>query len=385
VGPLVEQFGGWEVLEPLGEGGQSDVFLVRSAARVQERKRDLADIREALDGDHRSTLAEAIFDYARPDNLDELGALKKFKIAKSHGMDLLPGSEDDRALRRLRTEITILKQNRPGLPRLLDHRENDRWIVTELFRDGSLEKHIGRFAGDIGRALTVFRSIVRTVAELHKDEIVHRDIKPANIFPKSDDLILGDFGIAYHPHNGERLTRTLERVGPRDYMPPWADLGERLDDVTPAFDVYMLGKLLWCMLAGKMKLPREYHRQPRFDLNLLFPNKDFSAINRILDKTVVSDEVKCLRNAGELLELVDEALSLGSQSYSLFFDGSKMTLRCIICRKGEYALQPDNVIVQTHRGGSIRLGVYICNICYHYQFFAPGFPQEAIDRKLLGK
>ncbi|MEI4884253.1 hypothetical protein Q8G49_29240, partial [Klebsiella pneumoniae] len=84
-----------------------------------------------------------------------------------------------------------------------------------------------------------------------------RDIKPANVFVGSaDDLILGDFGIVYLPEQPERVTRTLERVGPLEYMPVWADLGERLEKVEPNFDVYMLGKLLWCMVAGKLKLPR---------------------------------------------------------------------------------------------------------------------------------
>src|SRR5258708_986692 len=30
--------GGWEELKPLGEGGQSKVFLVRSPGRIQERR-----------------------------------------------------------------------------------------------------------------------------------------------------------------------------------------------------------------------------------------------------------------------------------------------------------------------------------------------------------
>jgi hypothetical protein len=45
-------------------------------------------------------------------------------------------------------------------------------------------------------------------------------------------------------------------------MPQWGDLGERLEHVQPNFDVYMLGKLLWCMVSGRLKLPREYHKKP---------------------------------------------------------------------------------------------------------------------------
>jgi hypothetical protein len=35
-------------------------------------------------------------------------------------------------------------------------------------------------------------------------------------------------------------------------------LGERLEHVNPNFDVYMLGKVLWCMVAGWPVLKREY-------------------------------------------------------------------------------------------------------------------------------
>lgn len=42
---------------------------------------------------------------------------------------------------------------------------------------------------------------------------------------------------------------TDERVGARDYMPQRGDLGGRLEDVHPNFDVYMLGELL-CQQAS---------------------------------------------------------------------------------------------------------------------------------------
>jgi hypothetical protein len=41
-----------------------------------------------------------------------------------------------------------------------------------------------------------------------------------------------------------RPTEFGERVGPQDYMAPWLDIGEMVDEVNPSSDVYMLGKLL---------------------------------------------------------------------------------------------------------------------------------------------
>jgi hypothetical protein len=81
----------WERIRPLGGGGQSDVFLVRSPARTSERASCLQKIRQTLDEDKRGELAEAIWSYARPESSSELGALKIFKIPPADGMTPAPG------------------------------------------------------------------------------------------------------------------------------------------------------------------------------------------------------------------------------------------------------------------------------------------------------
>ncbi len=239
----------WEHIRRLGGGGQSDVFLVRSPERVTQRAVCLQTIRTALDGDRRAELAEAVWEYSRPNSFSELGAKKIFKIR--------PDSDEQQALQRLKQEFQILQQNRPGLPKLLDSNEAERWIVTELFPNGTIEDNIDKYKGNPALVLKAFLSLVNTVTQLHDEDIVHRDIKPANVFVRHlDDLVLGDFGIVFLPDQPTRLTRTNESVGPHDYMPPWAETGGRLDKVDTSFDVYMLGKLLWCMVTGRLVLRR---------------------------------------------------------------------------------------------------------------------------------
>ena len=34
-------------------------------------------------------------------------------------------------------------------------------------------------------------------------------------------------------------------------MPTWVSTGQRLDEVPPSFDVFALGKVLWCMISGE--------------------------------------------------------------------------------------------------------------------------------------
>ena len=61
-----------------------------------------------------------------------------------------------------------------------------------------------------------------------------------------------------------------------------------MDGVEPDFDVYMLGKLLWCMVSGKQRLPREYQRREGYDLTSMFPEEPLmEGINNLLDKCIV--------------------------------------------------------------------------------------------------
>jgi serine/threonine protein kinase len=370
----------WERIGPLGGGGQSDVFLVRSRKRVAERANSLSAIRTALDGDKRADLAKAIWSYARPDLVSELGALKVFKIPPESGNALTPlsGSTAFEAVERFKNEVTVLGHDRPGLPRLLDHSVAERWVVTEYFPEGTLERHSGKFRGNALGALAAFRSLVQTVASLHRDGYIHRDIKPPNVFIRKDDeLVLGDFGIVYLPNTADRITRTGERVGPRDYMPQWANLGVRHEKVEPCFDVYMLGKLLWAMVDGRMFLPREYQNRAEFDLTKTFPNDpDMFLVNRILGKCVVEDSGKCLSSAQELLLIVDTAVSAMNRGGQLLTSG--VPRPCRVCGTGFY--QPQSLhqgqsvgMIRIWTGGSdtVRIGVqtFACDSCGHIAFF----------------
>jgi len=317
-------------------------------------------------------LALSLTAYARADDVSELGALKMFKIGQGD-------TETAEALGRLNNETTVLRQNRPGLVKLLAADEKEKWIVTEYMPHGTLDGQPALYKGDALRALRAFRSLVETVVGLHKDGYVHRDIKPANVFlAEHDRLVLGDFGIVFIPEHRERLTVTNERVGPRDYMPQWADIGERLEKVHTNFDVYMLGKLLWCMVTGRLKLPREYHNRPAYDVKGMFPDDpSMTLIAAIIEKCVVEEPDECLPSAAELLPLVDEQLAVVERGGQVLTNGEPK--HCRMCGKGLYhkvKLDPNvvgsSVVNLTMAGKPIDLSMFVCDRCYHAEFFRTG-------------
>jgi serine/threonine protein kinase len=276
----------WEKVrqEPLGGGGQSTVYLVRRPARREAREKSLETLKalsaQNLNYPSAADFARASLDVAREESPSELGALKKFN-PRAAG----PAAEQQ-ALGRMKREIEVLEQNRPGLVKLLDRNESENWIVTEYCANGTLEQHLARYKGNVKLALTSFLSLVKTVLELHKETIVHRDIKPQNIFVgDGNELLLGDFGIVFLPNQPDRLSVTNESVGPRDFMPPWVFLGDLPGEISPAFDVYMLGKVLWCMVAGRLKLHREDFLHPQLNVVKMWPNDpDMHMVNTILGK-----------------------------------------------------------------------------------------------------
>lgn len=302
-----------------------------------------------------------------------------------------------RETQRFLTELSALKElgSHSGTLALRAYSEKEFWIITEYMGEGSLERPANRkkFEGNALLSLKAFRSVVATAKLLHDKEWVHRDIKPANVFVrKIDELVLGDMGIVFVPEAKHRVTELGERVGPRDYMAPWLNRGKRVDDVNPSADVYMLGKLLWCMVAGRIMLPYEDYKGPEEDLTKLFPDDStaMERINLILDQCVVRDQHRCLTSANELLQIVDKTIDQ-LEAGTRFLPDGRLDRTCLMCGKGKYQPKLDYLNQTLHTalplrapGGSIRsdalVEVHLCNVCTHHAFFAIGQPADAMKR-----
>ena len=137
---------------PLGAGGQSTVHLVQSPERSAELDEACSVIHAATHGPSDTpSFIEAMRVSLRPNLPSELGALKVFDKMREEGAA---------PIARLSREIQILSQGYQGLPKLLASNVDEKWLITEYFPQGSLDKSISFFAGDASRSLGAFRSIV---------------------------------------------------------------------------------------------------------------------------------------------------------------------------------------------------------------------------------
>ncbi|GEM50118.1 serine/threonine protein kinase [Deinococcus cellulosilyticus] len=317
----------WEVIESLSEGGQAHTFVVND-------RTGSADIRYVL---------------------------KRLKNTKRLG--------------RFQTEIdTIRSINSPYVIRILDFQtEGEKpFYVTDYYVDGTLAEVTDVFAEDVLLALKIFKNICKGIMAAHEQGIIHRDIKPENIlFIRAENRpVVADFGLAYI-ENDARHTLLEEVVGPRFFIAPEMEDG-RSDLVTPATDIYSLGKLLYWMLSGGKKFSREQHREVNFNLENI--NSRFSHVNAVLDRCIAHAPSARFTSVQELIKAIDQIL-IALQGYfnAPELDAPKL---CRNCGRGYYRL----IVNDNHNdaktfgftpyGGSQWL-IYVCDQCANVSIFRP--------------
>jgi serine/threonine protein kinase len=249
--------------------------------------------------------------------------------------------KDTQEAHRIAREATLLASlKHPHILELLDSDIKDRkpWIVTPYCSGGNLADAHFNLSDDFGYVFSLFRQILMGVSYLHSQApyVVHRDLKPENILLESPygNVVVADFGICHLP-GADRHTHTGEQVGPRKFMAPELEDG-RLDVITPACDVYSLGKLLYWMCYGKDVFAREKHREPEWDLVKRFNDPRMEHLNRLFDRTIEFKPENRLKDASELTAQFSECTRLFTNGYNAV--STTISQRCTYCGTGIYKI-----------------------------------------------
>ncbi|MDE3113747.1 MAG: serine/threonine protein kinase [Chloroflexota bacterium] len=195
----------YRILEPIGMGGSSQVYL----ARDETLQRDVAV--KVLD----------------------------------------PQAADDATLRKLfvREAQALAKISHPNVVAVYDVGEVDGlpYIVMEHLPGRSLKQRIdveGPLA--VAEAVRLAAEVASGLAFAHSRGMVHADLKPSNILLDDQDRAkIADFGIARLPQED---ATTPQMFATAMYVAPERVEGKQ---VTPLSDVYGLGLVLYEMLVGK--------------------------------------------------------------------------------------------------------------------------------------
>jgi serine/threonine-protein kinase len=167
---------------------------------------------------------------------------------------------DATALARFEREVRATTElAHPNTVRVFDYGVTDdgvSYYAMELLDGESLASLIAREGAlPPARAIHLVSQVARALAEAHAKGIVHRDVKPENIFvvrlaEEPDFVKVLDFGIAQRAETGldPKLTRTGALIGTPAWLAPETIRGEVVD---ARADLYSLGAVLYCALAGK--------------------------------------------------------------------------------------------------------------------------------------
>lgn len=145
---------------------------------------------------------------------------------------------------------TVASLDHSGVVPIYDFgRWEDRCYVVYKFIDGeTLYQRRTRAMLTIGEAVTLIRSIAKTLAYIHGSGIVHRDIKPGNLLlDESGNCFVTDFGLALRDFE---LDPEPGQMGTISYMSPEQARGES-HLVDGRSDLFSLGVVMYELLTGQ--------------------------------------------------------------------------------------------------------------------------------------
>ncbi|MCO5166148.1 MAG: protein kinase [Planctomycetes bacterium] len=256
-----EVVAGYRLLEPLGEGGEGQVFLAEST-----------------------------------DGLGKRVALKRYPAASRARFEA-----ELEAYRRIEAA-----RQRSGSAHLAegiaagDLPDGGGFVALAYQPGGTLADRV-RAEGplDAATAARVTREVLEGLALLHAEGLCHRDVKPSNVLLGADgEARLGDFGLS-RARDG-----TVSTGGTPAFAAPeqWVTGDDAAARSGVAIDVYGAGATLYFLLTGRSPLPG------RPDLLLLEARKVPRPLQRALLVALAPDPARRFPDADALRRALDEAV-----------------------------------------------------------------------------
>lgn len=202
------QFGPYQVVAPLGEGGMAAVYKAYQPA------------------------------------MERYVAVK---ILPRHFAD------DAQFVARFQREAKLLAQlQHPHILPVFDSGQADgySYIVMPLVQAGTLTDLLGGSPIPLPRLRQVHSQVGEALDYAHRRGFVHRDVKPSNILiDESGNCLLTDFGLARMVEATANLTTSGTVMGTPAYMSPEQGMGGKIDGRS---DIYSLGVVLYEMATGRV-------------------------------------------------------------------------------------------------------------------------------------
>ena len=164
-----------------------------------------------------------------------------------------PG-EDSEGLISFETEAMILPAlSGPHVPRFVagGNLAKAPYLVVEWIEGESLEHVLKGGPLSTDEIAPIGAAIADALHSLHLQDTIHLDLKPENMILRNDgEVVLIDFGLAYHAHFPDLLAEEQRFAsGSAPYVSPEQVLGTRSD---PRSDIFALGVVLYELATGAL-------------------------------------------------------------------------------------------------------------------------------------
>jgi eukaryotic-like serine/threonine-protein kinase len=208
-GPIVGEFGEYDLLNVAGRGGMGVVYRAR----------------------HR-----------------RLGREVALKMVAS------PVMAGESAARRFRAEVESMGSlDHPHIIPVYEFGEveGQAYYTMKFIDGGHLSARLRETAWPLVDRIRLLMKVTRAVDHAHRHGVLHRDLKPSNIMiDGGGEPYVCDFGLARRLEGDSSLTLSGAALGTPEYMAPEQAIGDT-SSATTAADVYSLGAILYECLAGR--------------------------------------------------------------------------------------------------------------------------------------
>jgi serine/threonine protein kinase len=287
--------GRYDVLDCLGRGSYSEVYVARDA--------------DAAEGAPRTVVIKALNTHLQgvPDLELEQTLIDNFR-------------NEAIALDRVRHPHVI---NRLGHGTAIDLQGRVfHYLVLEYLPGGDLQALCRRQPLPLSDALFYLEQVSAGLQHAHDNGVIHRDIKPQNLLLTADrrTVKIADFGVAKIEAAEGAITRVgtdvyaapehhpLAQTGPLDT----GALGRPAMHLTPAADVYSLAKTAYMLLTGEA--PRRFSQKPVTELPAQFAAEEWATfVVRVLRRATQSNPESRYQSVAEFWDELKDAAMPGTK------------------------------------------------------------------------